>query len=76
MNTIAIPNASVQKIKSRGKVVGFFMPIEIWQTISDDLREDIEASLSTSYKRDIALARKSKKTYTMAEVDKMLFGKK
>ena len=72
MNTITIPNASVQKIKSRGKVVGFFMPIEIWKKISDDLREDLEASLSTSYKRDIARARKSKKTYTMAEVEAML----
>ena len=72
MNTITIPNASVQKIKSRGKVVGFFMPIEIWNTISEDLREDLEASLSTSYKRDIARARKSKKTYTMAEVEAML----
>ncbi len=61
MNTITIPSISVQKIKSRGKVVGFFMPIEVWKTISDDLREDLEASMSEGYKKDIRLARKSKK---------------
>ena len=72
MNIITIPNASIQKIKSRGKVIGFFMPIEIWKSISDDLREDLEASLSVSYKSDIAKARKSKKTYTMAEIEAML----
>lgn len=66
----------IQEIQSHGKVIGFFVPVDTWENISDDLREDFEASMSENYKKEIKQAGKSKKTYTLEEVEKILSKKK
>lgn len=66
----------IQEIQSHGKVIGFFVPVDTWENISDDLREDFEASMSENYKKEIKQARKSKKTYTLEEFEKNLSKRK
>lgn len=75
MNTV-VSQPLIKEMKSRGRTIGFFVPIKIWETISGEIKEDLEASLSERYKQDIKEARKSKKTYSLKEVEDLLFGNK
>ena len=56
------------RILRNQKPLGVLIPNNVWES----LLEDFEASMSKTYKKDIAEARRSKKRYSSEEVKKMI----
>ncbi len=60
--------ASFYRVMKNDQPLGVLIPNDMWE----DLVEDFEAMSSPNYLQKIAAARRSKKTYSMDEVKKML----